>query len=261
MPLITTNDMRRFAPRGKPAIISAIVPALNTYLPQYEIDMPNRIWHFMGQAYVECDQFRTMHEYASGSAYEGRKDLGNTEPGDGVRYKGRGIFQCTGRANYAAYGRKLGLDLVNNPELAAVPEVSVRIACEYWKAKGLNGWADRNDPVMITKRINGGRNHLAERIAATEAARQIWNFTPMIPQTIADIEEEVPDAPIAAEPAKRWWQSSEVVGTISGASTGVAGLLSAIFGVLKDPIVQVTMILVIGALAAFVIYRRMQKEP
>lgn len=258
MPLITFNDLLKFAPRGNRAILQGLVSPLNRYLPEYDIEQPNRIWHFMGQSYVETDQFKTLHEYANGKAYEGRKDLGNINPGDGPKYKGRGIFQCTGRANYEAYGRKLGIDLVNNPELAAQPEISVRIACEYWKAKGLSGWADRNDAVMITKRINGGKNALAERIAATERARQIWNWTPMLPVSIADIHEEVPDSPIAAEPSKKWYQSLEVWGTVGGSGSGI---LATILGAIKEPSVQIALIVVIGALAGFVIYRRMDKEP
>jgi len=89
--------------------------------------------------------------------------LGNTQPGDGRRYKGRGIFQLTGRANYVTYGNKLGVDLVNDPPLAATPEISVRTAMEYWKTRGLNAFADANDIFTITRRINGGTNGLDDR--------------------------------------------------------------------------------------------------
>ena len=109
------------------------------------------------------DGYCTTVEYASGQAYEGRADLGNTQPGDGVRYKGRGLIQLTGRANYKQYGDLLQLDLVGDPDLASQPATSLVIACEYWQQHKLNDLADQNDIETITRRINGGLNGLADR--------------------------------------------------------------------------------------------------
>src|SRR5258705_12947602 len=105
-----------------------------------------------------------MEEIASGAAYEGRKDLGNPQPGDGKRYKGRGPIQLTGRANYTRYGGLLCLDLVNDPTIAATKEVGFRIAGQFWKLNGLNELADQQQFKAITKRINGGYNSLHDRI-------------------------------------------------------------------------------------------------
>jgi predicted chitinase len=68
-----------------------------------------------------------MIELATGDAYEGRLDLGNTNPGDGRRFKGRGFVQITGRTNYTKWGKRLGLDLVGKPEIASRPDVAAQI--------------------------------------------------------------------------------------------------------------------------------------
>jgi putative chitinase len=103
--------------------------------------------------------------------YEGRADLGNNRPGDGVRYKGRGLLQLTGRANYKAFGDLLGVNLEGNPELAAEPVLSLKIACEFWKKKSLNQFCDSDDVVDLTRRINGGKNGLDERRVFTAKAK------------------------------------------------------------------------------------------
>lgn len=209
--------LRAIAPRGKPAIVKAVASAFEEHFPAYGINTPLRIAHFLAQAAHESDGFHTLEEYASGKAYEGRKDLGNVKPGDGVRFKGRGIYQCTGRTNYQAYGRKLGVDLIAHPEQAAEAELSVRIACEYWKAKGLNGWADRDDVKEITRRINGGSNGLSDRkkyLAKARAALRPDDEPVRAPPP----EEEVPDAPIAAERGKTGVTEGGLVATATTAT-------------------------------------------
>ncbi len=124
---------------------------------------PLRLAHFMAQLVHESGGFRYMEEIASGSAYEGRKDLGNTVPGDGKRFKGRGPIQITGRANYRRYGQRIGIDIENHPEIAAVPSIGLHLALEYWKTNGLNTLADADNVLGITKLINGGTNGLEDR--------------------------------------------------------------------------------------------------
>ncbi len=156
-------------------IVAEIAPVLQKTLERYEINTPLRIAHFLAQCAHESDGFCTTEEYASGRAYEGRADLGNTQEGDGVRYKGRGLFQLTGRANYKTYGPKVGIpDLVDHPERAAEPAVSLLIACEYWQERkgGLNRFADQDDIITITKAINGGTNGLDDRRRYLARAKQ-----------------------------------------------------------------------------------------
>jgi putative chitinase len=95
--------------------------------------------------------------------YGGRRELGNTQPGDGARYIGRGYVHLTGRANYEAAGRALGLDLVNHPELAEEPAHAARIAVWFWSTHPVSGPARRGDVPGVTRIINGGLNGQADR--------------------------------------------------------------------------------------------------
>lgn len=123
---------------------------------------------FMGQVQHESGNFRYNKELASGRSYEGRSDLGNVNAGDGVRYKGRGWIQLTGRANYKKYGQMLGLDLENNPELAEDPEVANKLAVAYWKDRVQPQLAKKGATVEVaTKAVNGGYNGLEDRAAYT----------------------------------------------------------------------------------------------
>lgn len=144
-------------------IVGALSGAFAQVLDAYDINTYLRIAHFMGQVTHECAGFRTTEEFASGAAYEGRDDLGNVKPGDGRRYKGRGLLQLTGRANYRDMGGRLGLKLEEHPELAADPVTSLRIACEYWKARKINTPCDADDLIRVTKLVNGGLNGLDDR--------------------------------------------------------------------------------------------------
>lgn len=153
------------------AIIEAIGPVLAATLEAYEINNINRIANFLGQTCHESAGFRTTEEFATGEAYEGRADLGNNQPGDGVRFKGRGLLQLTGRANYARMSKVLGIDLVGDPKHAADPVLSLKIACEFWKQKNLNPLADTNALSSITRRINGGLTGLDARAEFTNSAR------------------------------------------------------------------------------------------
>lgn len=175
---IDAQTMREIAPHFSGAngerqnvIITAVGEVLAATLDSYAINTRLRIAHFLGQTCHESAGFRTTEEFASGENYEGRADLGNTMPGDGVRYKGRGLLQLTGRANYKAFGDLLGVKLEGNPELAAEPILSLKIACEFWKKKSLNQLCDSDDVVELTRRINGGKNGLDERRAFTAKAK------------------------------------------------------------------------------------------
>lgn len=164
--------LEAIAPKGSLPLMQALAPALAVHLPEIGVSTSLRLSHFLAQAAEETDGFRTLVEYASGRAYEGRHDLGNTHPGDGPRYRGRGIFQLTGRANYRAIGAALGLNLETHPDMAAEPGIAVRTACQYWAARDLNRLADADDVRGITRKINGGLNGLDSRMTDLSRAKR-----------------------------------------------------------------------------------------
>lgn len=136
----------------------------NVHFREYGIlDSGLRLAHFIAQVAHESGGFVYMEEIASGAAYEGRADLGNTQAGDGKRYKGRGPLQLTGRANYREYGQALGIYFEEHPDIVAYPSIGLHVACEYWKRKGLNALADMDDVTAITKKVNGGLNGFDDR--------------------------------------------------------------------------------------------------
>ncbi|WP_198116941.1 glycoside hydrolase family 19 protein [Massilia rhizosphaerae] len=172
MNLVTANDLKRILPLAGTRADTFCAP-LNIAMGEFEINTPARQAAFIAQIAHESGQFRYVRELASGAAYEGRIDLGNTMKGDGVRFRGRGLIQITGRTNYKACGAALGLDLILYPELLEQPMYACRSAGWFWKTHGLNELADAGDQVKITRRINGGTNGLAERLAYFEIAKKV----------------------------------------------------------------------------------------
>lgn len=162
-----------FAKMGAaPAIAAELGLAANVHFRTYGIlDTGLRLAHFMGQCGHESGGFRYMEEIASGAVYEGRADLGNTQPGDGKRFKGRGPIQLTGRANYRRVGRKIGIDLESHPDMVSHPSVGLLVGCVYWADRGLNAKADADDLLGLTKAINGGVNGLEDRKVRTAKAK------------------------------------------------------------------------------------------
>jgi predicted chitinase len=159
-----TDDMLRDIMPNLPAVKRQLyLPYLNKAMQEFEIATYLRASAFLAQLAHESAELRYFEEIASGRAYEGRKDLGNTQPGDGVKFKGHGPIQITGRTNHADCGKALGLDLINNPTLITKPENAFRSAGWYWDTRGLNALADQRLFKAITKKINGGFNGLADR--------------------------------------------------------------------------------------------------
>ncbi len=152
---------------------------LNDTMKKYGFDTMIEKANFLSQLSVESAGFRASREYASGAAYEGRvEDLGNTQPGDGVRYAGRGLMQLTGRAVYEQYGNFVGIDAINQPTLLErepyASDAAGYFVNNYKAYADLHGKMEKDNNVpAITRVINGGRNGLAERQAAFTRAKRV----------------------------------------------------------------------------------------
>lgn len=176
MRTLTAETLVRIMPLAKPRAAS-YAPLLDVAMTEFSINTLARRASFLAQVGHESGQLRYTRELwgptPAQRGYEGRKDLGNTQPGDGVRYLGRGLIQITGRANYIDAMMALDVDIVEHPELLESPVLACRSAAWFWKSRGLNELADAGDQVKVTRRINGGINGLADRFALFQTAREV----------------------------------------------------------------------------------------
>ncbi len=181
--MITEAQFRQMMPNAG-ARLDAHWPYIVPALEAARIDTPQRIAAFLAQLAHESGEYRYMEELADGEAYEGRADLGNTQPGDGVKFKGHGPIQITGRANHKACGDGLGIDLIAEPRLICTPVYGTASACWFWNSRNLNLLADRDWFKAITKIINGGLNGLSDR-------RQYWDRNrALLGLPFVDLDEE-----------------------------------------------------------------------
>lgn len=197
MTSLTQAQFDRLFPRAD----DAWLVHLNRAVREFAINTPARMAHFLAQIGHESGGLTVLEENlrhsarslartwpnrfrnAAGNPNEDAVELARRsqhEIGDavyarvgGYRFRGRGLIQITGQNNYRAAGRALGVDLGNDPDLAAHPEHAARIAAWFWDQRGLNALADRDDMIAITRRINGGLNGLADRRAWLVRAKAI----------------------------------------------------------------------------------------
>jgi putative chitinase len=201
-PTVSASQLKAVLPSLPTKSLDGLTRGLSRAMQESGISTPRRQAAFLAQLAVESRDFTRLTErytlrpnfqlpgskrppYTATSAadyfeywYGNRPNLGNTQPGDGFRYRGRGYIQLTGRANYQTAGRALGLDLENNPDSAADPEVALRVAAWYWQSHGLNQLADEGNVREITRRINGGYNNLSEREQEYRRFREVLGDRP-----------------------------------------------------------------------------------
>lgn len=153
------------------------LPHIEAAMAEFEINTPDRQAAFLAQIGHESGGLHWTTEIwgpsIAQSHYEGRDDLGNMDEGDGFRFKGRGLIQTTGRANYRDTGDALGVDLLTDPTLLAQPELAARSAAWFWREHGLNELADVGDFTRITRKINGGTNGMDDRLALYAVAKEV----------------------------------------------------------------------------------------
>lgn len=153
------------------------LPHILAAMDEFDINTDNRRAAFLAQIGHESGGLHWLVEIwgptAAQRRYELRQDLGNTEPGDGYRFRGRGLIQITGRSNYDKAGKALGVDLIANPELLGQSPLADRSAAWFWKAHGCNEMADIKAFERITRRINGGLNGYPERLALWDKAQSV----------------------------------------------------------------------------------------
>jgi predicted chitinase len=174
----------QLSPKPNPSVVQGIASNMNSFIQTFNLNNDRRISHFLGQVQlpflsffflsssflpsqctIESAYFRTTTEYASGQAYNGRRDLGNVNPGDGPRYKGRGLIQLTGRANYQMASAIAHQDLVSHPESVATFPLALLVSGIYWRNRRiagrpgltLNDLADQDDFIGVTRNVNGKR--------------------------------------------------------------------------------------------------------
>ncbi len=151
-------------------------PLIMAAMQEFEVNTPQRQAAFLAQVGHESGGLHFLVELWGPSEaqrrYEGRYDLGNVAPGDGFKFRGRGLLQTTGRSNYRATGEALGVDLIAEPERLGEPELACRSAAWYWRMHGLNELADKGEFEKITKRVNGGLNGYPQRLGLWEAAKE-----------------------------------------------------------------------------------------
>jgi putative chitinase len=178
--LVSGSELRAIMTQLPSAKAERYLAPLNAAMHEFLINVRLRKAAFLAQVAHESGELAWFHEFASGMEYDlsrnprKARELGNIHPGDGPRYKGRGPIQLTGRNNYRACGKALGLDLEGNPDMAVDPRVAFRTAGWFWSTHGLNLLADKQDFRQITRRINGGYTHYADRVKYYERALHVF---------------------------------------------------------------------------------------
>ena len=225
--MITDSQLQQIMPTLAAAKRQMMLPFLNHAMDMFEINSPMREAAFLAQIAHESGELKFFEEIWGPTAAQRRyeppsdlaKRLGNTQKGDGRRYKGRGPIQITGRFNYRKYGQLLNLDLEGNPDLAATTQIGFETAGQYWKMNGLNELADIPDFTAITKRINGGLNGLADREKYFARAKQALGVVESFSSFSLGAAETQSDEPVTHALPRGQEAIDEIVGTSSSSGS------------------------------------------
>ncbi|WP_443748125.1 D-Ala-D-Ala carboxypeptidase family metallohydrolase [Asticcacaulis solisilvae] len=235
MATITPERLTALSPKILPQRAQDYAPALDAVLGMADLNTPLRIAHFMAQLAYESAGFRALvenlnykaetllkvfpnrvktleqaqalvaqgKEAIANAVYGNRADLGNTQPGDGYKYIGRGFLMITGRANYTRYATLIGQPLVDKPELLEQPTYAAQAAAAFWKTTNINARADADDINGVTRLVNGGLNGLDGRKALLTEAKGLWPsslFAPEVTQVVNPLPPPPPPPPPPLSP-------------------------------------------------------------
>lgn len=180
---ITLDQLQKCAPNTSNTLLKQIIDPLNYGLHKYGITTKLRISHFLAQILHECGEFKYPKELGNDeyfTKYEGRKDLGNTESGDGIKFKGRGYIQLTGRDVYTKFSKNIEVDFVTNPNLLETPKYAIISACWFWsvykKSRNMSEHADNDNFIAITKIVNGGDNGITDRKQKLQKIKTVFEL-------------------------------------------------------------------------------------
>ncbi|CAF1132808.1 unnamed protein product [Adineta ricciae] len=239
---ITNEQLRAIMPRcAHPEYLEYI----NSAMTEGQINTCARQAAFLAQVAHESGELVYMEELASGEKYESRRDLGNTQPGDGKKYKGRGPLQLTGRANYRAAGLALGLNLEEDPEQVATPSVGFRTSVWFWTTHKLNYLADQNTlPAFrkITKRINGGKNGQADREKYWKTAKNTLGCAAATTKTTSSPAPT--RVPLVTEPQAQSTQSPEITSSSTDVPASESTSMSSSAPIASTPITSTLVVTV-----------------
>ena len=201
--MISAQQLHKIMPSATPARIANFIGPLNDTMNEFAITTPARQAAFLAQIGHESGSLKYVREIADGSAYDDRASLGNNRPEaialakaagttTGRYYKGRGLIQITGYTNYLACSRALCCDdsLVSNPAALERADLACRSAGWYWDSRRLNAFADAGQFETITRKINGGLNGQADRLAHYERAKQVLGEVAVVPDPFQKPKEK-----------------------------------------------------------------------
>lgn len=259
---VTEDQIAKIAQTSVGPIVKGFTKALDDWGDYFGLTTEPRLEHFIGQCAEECG-FITMREYGADSyfkRYEFRKDLGNTVAGDGLRFKGRGAIQLTGRNWYTKFTRwvrdvfakvyKLAApDFIANPEKLEDPFWGTVSSLWYWQTAGIAKYADAGDTRGETRRINGGYTNYEKRVYFIGRAQAIITGAAIPPEH----DRETPPLPNAVDPPKAPSSTGNTV-AVGAAGAGGAAVLAHSSGV--PWWLVIAGVVVVVAIIAFVTLRK-----
>lgn len=179
---ITQKQLLDAVPGLYKARLDEFVASFNMFHAYFGLNTRDRIIHYLAQVFHESGSLRYVEELSSGAQYEGRKDLGNTQKGDGKRFKGRGFIQLTGRKNYQDFYNDewCSDNIVAYPNLVSNFPLNQMVSMWFWDRNNLNDLADLDNGAngedivkKITRKVNGGYNGLDERVKFYQKFKKI----------------------------------------------------------------------------------------